>query len=1147
MALSASAYVQVHASVVAVTAPLTVEPSLRCLDECESDVAVMKIVLDFWKDPDSLDISAAHLQAKYYPKTISGTNSLSDRALAECIRVHLLTSGNVNEPYRKRSACILKAMVKVVTTYTVPAAVAPVSEDSSVERVVDPANLSTAQLFTPQTLLEVTGVAVFEVTDGVDVDALLVKLWSLSADVFALQESEPEKGNQDIELHAAFDLIRQTTDIVAMTADGSAEQLVSMASFVSRLDELGYSSVAYRRKALIKRIAMHMWTRFLYPGAQKALSSFESQGTVTTLQLITPGICAVTRALDLIGLEDPVTAGTMSLLTANLMWISGDQRGSIATLRQAIACIEEHRAARVDFMTHAPDDVRDVYALQRQSFTARADAQDWFHSVKRLGAHAFAGYGIFGLSSSADRSDQAVAEIHTELVTLYFRFELQHAVQASAHRDEIRHASALNDKVKEKTLAASAVMPAPNLKKTSKGTTNKGSSSENEKSDSGAAHWIMRRPWQIAKLESLHRTALVAKVASLLASLVKVAALNRNLTPVISVLNAFYPESLEKKQTSPTSLPPADLLFLYTALSAVVKQHIAVSHLTAMLQQSAALHVELTTEEHAKYTASVTTEPNEFVSVVAEKAVASPEKIQLETWILNEKPETMSDYLRVLLQMGKELIASPPATEKPSSQLHKLLSKTPIFSEYVSPTLRSVHDDCCIKVLQSVALLATKPLSPRTVAAAAKKPAKVDPKAPVVEVLPPEDPTAVPSRFLNATQEESEQQMVAMAELLYLTAITCYADSSHVDSFPKSTAGPDMRIDLEVHKPEIVSGETPHVIEKPAHESSGIFSEAMTRFDCIRYLGASMKLYIKGGAHSSAVLVASRLWTLIGSEWKDPLEFHQEFASIQPTVHRILTSLVSLLEGLSFFEVSVDVGGNEAEEGGAETALDVTHGTAVMNALDATSVGGSDRLNNQDIASVGGKSGLTRREVRENMVIVRELASFLVKAQWLLWLKARLTRIKILTGCQRFAEAASMIVKTAAETAALNAFETSPNALDFFGQAPFLNNLPPDAASNANAIEWIRTFPTEFETFASTFTLRLPEKVLTPEERAAADEAAAKAAAEAAELAKKNKGKPAKPGDKVVETAPFTSSVPMFNALQIADVTATCGQWLLAL
>eukprot|EP01034_Spumella_vulgaris_P004948 gene4948-6313_t len=177
-----------------------------------------------------------------------------------------------------------------------------------------------------------------------------------------------------------------------------------------------------------------------------------------------------------------------------------------------------------------------------------------------------------------------------------------------------------------------------------------------------------------------------------------------------------------------------------------------------------------------------------------------------------------------------------------------------------------------------------------------------------------------------------------------------------------------------------------------------------------------------------------------------------------------------------------------------------------------------------------------------------------------LWLKARLTRIKILIGCQRFAEAASMMagikstiqsihshtfsdplrVKTAAETAALNAFETSPNALDFFGQAPFLNNLPPDAASNAKAIEWIRTFPTDFEAFASTFTLRLPEKVLTPEERAAADEAAAKAAAEAAELAKKNKGKPAKPGDKVAETAPSTSSLPMFNALQMADVTATC-------
>ena len=103
-------------------------------------------------------------------------------------------------------------------------------------------------------------------------------------------------------------------------------------------------------------------------------------------------------------------------------------------LSQTISSMEDHRAARVDILLHCPQDSRDVLALQRQSMSVRPDATSWLHGEKRLGGHAFAGYGIFGHSSSADRADQALAELHTDMTVTYLRLEIQYAIQQKRAR-----------------------------------------------------------------------------------------------------------------------------------------------------------------------------------------------------------------------------------------------------------------------------------------------------------------------------------------------------------------------------------------------------------------------------------------------------------------------------------------------------------------------------------------------------------------------------------------------------------------------------------------------------------------------------------------------------------------------------------------
>jgi hypothetical protein len=166
---------------------------------------------------------------------------------------------------------------------------------------------------------------------------------------------------------------------------------------VQNFDRLVYSTYAYRTRAVMKKVSMELWRSYLYPAVQEILSDLQNPDSTSPALLaeIAPGLLTAVKLLDIAVLEDPILMGAMALISAQVQWELGDQRGSIALVQQAIFTLDEHRMGRVDALQHIPEDVRDILALQRGSFTTRGDSQDWFHSVKRLGAHAFAGYAFY--------------------------------------------------------------------------------------------------------------------------------------------------------------------------------------------------------------------------------------------------------------------------------------------------------------------------------------------------------------------------------------------------------------------------------------------------------------------------------------------------------------------------------------------------------------------------------------------------------------------------------------------------------------------------------------------------------------------------------------------------------------------------------
>lgn len=416
--------------------------TILIMDQVDLDLAVMKATLDYWKLPEGLNLNDKHFASNNDKALELTKKTFTELVLLECIRVHMLSSGNKNENFRKRSTTIIKAIDTDLQSYELPKVneEQELAEGNAEEKdTAEPIELSpTAKKYTTEVLLELLSLVLFEVTEGVNGADLAAKLIALAKEHSTGMLSDSHRRcYQDIRL------LTQVNSLINRQERDVSVEAITLQEVCDELESLMNSAESSRRKSFLNKIVFNLWNKYIYPILQAALSTNDSEVALKELKLITPTLQVVVNTTHVTGLEDPVLVACLSLLTANLLLYLDDPPGCIALLKKSIETIDEQRAARVDVELNMPEDVRDIYALQRQSFTTRSEAQDWFHSVKRLGAHAFAGFGIFGLSSTADRSDQALAEIHCDMLSVYFRVELDYAI----------HQKILKRDLKQKTLA----------------------------------------------------------------------------------------------------------------------------------------------------------------------------------------------------------------------------------------------------------------------------------------------------------------------------------------------------------------------------------------------------------------------------------------------------------------------------------------------------------------------------------------------------------------------------------------------------------------------------------------------------------------------------------------------------------------------
>ena len=462
------------------------------------------------------------------------------------------------------------------------------------------------------------------------------------------------------------------------------------------------------------------------------------------------------------------------------------------------------------------------------------------------------------------------------------------------------------------------------------------------------------------------------------AILIRVAVYNKNLSPVLYLLEDFYPLGAAGAESNKVLLPPTECCIEYVNLLALAKVRIDATHLLTMTSQIGQLFTEVIDVSVDNYNKDehdgvgyVWYVPTPTRLSLVDKCVAdfalpsdtdpSPDFAQMMVWCA-EKPLLMSDYLSTLLYMGVQL-----SVQEKASSFDGVLKKLPILSDYFPDTVLKLHTKWELQVTISIEahnlFKSTEvAVSPKKGAKPAKaaKPAKGAKGAPppVEEVL---DPANVPERFLTASPEEVGKLMTLMGQITLHFATMCFTD----DTTGKVGPGPYNMLDLaagpgpqleaarakqasEESKEEVVEEAPPPDPKAPAAKkgTAPVVDEAPSAPDrfainkayYIRLLGASIDYALASQTYASAIYSAAKLWEFIISSWFDPAAFAAEFTDMKAFICEILQPITSVLEALS------DKAADEA---------------------------------------MGGEDSESSREIKEHLLTVQNLIMFLIKVEWL--------------------------------------------------------------------------------------------------------------------------------------------------------------------
>ena len=253
----------------------------------EMDMGVIRCVMAFLKEPESLEGALIFSgNAKYFREGEFGV-SYAERCLTECMRMQDLTSGNTNEAWQRRSACLAKAFQSKLA-----------------------ADGDDAIVWTHQALTEVSSLVIFSRDEG---DA--AQILTAVKDRNGKQEEESRDGA--VYSSTEFTIMHALAGIIFAEDVDDNVQFTALQEIVLLIEDVLHSDEFENRRSFLRRVVTALWQKYLYGKTQDALtrSSYASEESMRLLNGMVPAMIMAVRVLNQVAQQDPLFAGSVALLT----------------------------------------------------------------------------------------------------------------------------------------------------------------------------------------------------------------------------------------------------------------------------------------------------------------------------------------------------------------------------------------------------------------------------------------------------------------------------------------------------------------------------------------------------------------------------------------------------------------------------------------------------------------------------------------------------------------------------------------------------------------------------------------------------------------------------------------------------------------
>ena len=195
----------------------------------------------------------------------------------------------------------------------------------------------------------------FDSTEGVPLKELLNKIWAI-VDASPTLLSDFYEGENDLSV------LRKLAQLI--DAESEENRLSASVDLVQSINFILHNEHGSRRIALNRRIAIGVWSKYIYPTLQKLLSNAEE----SSMSQLFPSLLIIARVLDITLIEDSLLYGSIVIMTAIIMNFLNENRASISLLRQGIDTIEDHRACRVDVNSICPK-IQGIFLVFKDSLS----------------------------------------------------------------------------------------------------------------------------------------------------------------------------------------------------------------------------------------------------------------------------------------------------------------------------------------------------------------------------------------------------------------------------------------------------------------------------------------------------------------------------------------------------------------------------------------------------------------------------------------------------------------------------------------------------------------------------------------------------------------------------------------------------------